>query len=136
GRELLPTRRQARDALGRTTGCARTTGPLLPAVANACGCSILAEANTSACAPSAISSFSIPDGPYLACTLCPDAASNTPVTSVRAVRRLPAAWSKTGSDATAGTAIVVTARITARRESITLSSYSRCGQNSCSPLIL
>src|SRR5215469_14146781 len=105
-----------------------TTGPLLPAVANACGCSILAEANTSACVPSAISSFSIPDGPYLACTLSPDAASNASVTSVSAVRRLPAAWSKTGSDATTGTAIVVAARLTTRRESITLSGYSRWGQ--------
>src|SRR5262249_52149786 len=93
-------------------------GPLLPAVANACGCSILAEANTSACAPPAISSFSVPDGPYLACTFCPNAASNASVTSVRAVRRLPAAWSKTGSDASAGTAIVVAARMAARRTSI------------------
>src|SRR5262249_47546432 len=111
-------------------------GAALACRRNACGCSILAEANTSACAPPAISSFSFPDGPYLACTLCPDAASKAPVTSVRAVRRLPAAWSKTGSDATAGMAIVVAARITARRESITLLSYSRWGQNSCWPLTL
>src|SRR5262249_1841535 len=95
-----------------------TTGPLLPAVANACGCSVLAEANTSAFAPPKISSFSVPEGPYFACTLCPDAASNAAATSVGAVRRLPAAWSKTGSDATAGTAIVAAARVTARRASI------------------
>src|SRR5215467_4260543 len=112
---------------GRTKAHSRlraksTTGPLLPAVANACGCSILAEANTSACAPPAISSFSVPEGPYLACTFCPDAASNASVTSVRAVRRLPAAWSKTGSDASAGTAIVVTARMTATRQA----SCPRC----------
>src|SRR5262245_47368831 len=48
-----------------------TTGPLLPAVANACGCSMLAEANTSAFAPAKISSFSVPEGPYLACTFRP-----------------------------------------------------------------
>src|SRR5215467_877494 len=72
---------------GRTNAHSRlransTTGPLLPAVANACGCSMLAEANTSACAPPKISSFSVPEGPYLACTLCPDAASNAAATSV------------------------------------------------------
>src|SRR5262249_40006959 len=76
------------------------------AVANACGCSMLAEANTSAWAPPKISSFSVPEGPYLARTLCADAASNAAATSVRAVRRLPAAWSKAGSGATAGPGIV------------------------------
>ena len=52
---------------------------------------MLAEAKTSARAPPAISSLSVPEGPYFACTLCPDAASNAPATSVRALRRLPAA---------------------------------------------
>ena len=50
---------------------------------------MLAEANTSALAPPAISSFSNPDGPYLACTVPPPDASNALLTSVSAPRRLP-----------------------------------------------
>src|ERR1700730_1892020 len=97
---------------------------------------MLAEANTSACAPPAISSFSVPEGPYLACTRFPDAASYAPATSVRAVRKLPAAWSKTGSDATAGTAIVANARETARRGKHHVPGTLALGNNNSCPLIL
>src|SRR6185369_8836877 len=67
--------------------------------ASACGCSIFAEANTSARVPPAISSLSVPEGPYLASTFCPDAASNALATSVKALRRLPAACKSTRSEA-------------------------------------
>src|SRR5262245_19497558 len=92
-----------------------TTGPLLPAAASACGCSMLAEANTSAWAPRTISSFRVPEAPYLACTFGPPAASNAPATSVSALRRLPAACNTTGSAAIAGTVIVAASRTAARR---------------------
>src|SRR5581483_3469095 len=53
----------------------RTTGPLFFSSRSACGCSILADANTSALAPFAISFLSRPDGPYFASTLLPLAVS-------------------------------------------------------------
>jgi hypothetical protein len=63
---------------------------------------MLAEANTSALAPAAISSFSKPDAPNFACTLPRFAASNAFATSLNAARKLPAAWSNTVSSAIAG----------------------------------
>src|SRR5262245_20884814 len=90
-----------------------TTGPLLPALASACGCAMLAEANTSARAPPAISSLSVPEGPNFGCTFGPPAASNAPATSVSALRRLPAACSSTGSAAIA--AVLIAAAGTKRQ---------------------
>ena len=72
---------------------------------------MLADANTSAWAPRAISSFRVPEAPYLACTFGPAAASNAPATSVSAVRKLPAASSTTSSAAIAGTVIAAAVRM-------------------------
>nr|WP_246738455.1 hypothetical protein [Bradyrhizobium sp. CCBAU 051011] len=81
---------------GRTSAHSRlransTTAPLRFSCASACGCSMLAEANTSALAPAAISSFSKPEAPNFACTLPRFAASNAFATSLNAARKLPAA---------------------------------------------
>jgi hypothetical protein len=82
---------------GRTSAHSRLranidTGPLLPAAASACGCSMLADANRSARAPAAISSLSSPDAPYFACTSWRDSAWNDRTTSFKAERKLPAAY--------------------------------------------
>jgi len=56
---------------------------------------MLADANTSALAPPAIASRSVPDGPYFACTATPLAASKPAAISVSASRSEPAACSST-----------------------------------------
>ena len=115
-------RPRGRAAPARTAGCARTApqGRCASAAASACGCSMLAEANTSAFAPAAISSFSRPDAPNFACTLPRPAASKAFATSVSAARRLPAAWSKTVSSAIAGAVMIArTARAAESRARIT-----------------
>jgi hypothetical protein len=63
---------------------------------------MFADANTSALAPPAISSFNSPDAPNFACTLKGTDFSNAWLTSASAPRRLPAACSRTVSDAAAG----------------------------------
>jgi len=87
GVTLSPGRTSAQSLLRANS----TAGPLLLAFASACGCSMLAEANTSALAPPMISSFRSPDAPYFAWTALPVAASNALAMSVNAPRKLPAA---------------------------------------------
>src|SRR5262245_20501549 len=74
---------------GRTSAHKRlrannTTGPLCFDTDSACGCSMLAEAKTSATAPLVISSLSRPEGPYFVSTFTPLAVSNALATSFRA----------------------------------------------------
>ena len=61
---------------GRTSAHSRlrtnsTTGPLRFASASACGCSMLAEAKTSARSPLAMASLSVPEAPNVALHLDP-----------------------------------------------------------------
>src|SRR5258708_2355312 len=76
---------------------------------------MLADANTSARAPPAISPLSKPDAPNFACTSWRDAATNAPATSVSAERRLPAAKRCTASAALARAHIVAATSARAMR---------------------